>query len=209
MTYPQRILQFVRRFFAGTPQQRQDARYQLQMQLRGIDLRWNSVADIGLSEARAESHGNSGGPGLEVVLKALDITPADSVLDIGCGKGGAMLTLAQWPFRKVDGIEISPALIQIAQRNLTRLGRVKGSIRQCDAAGFTDLDEYNFFYMYNPFTEVVMKSVLENLQASVGRRPRPVKVVYKNPVCHELIVSSGFRQVREFEHTIPPFRVYA
>ncbi len=208
MTYPQRVVQFVSRFFVGTPVQKRDARYQLSMQVRGIDLRWNSVKDLGLSEARSESHGNSGGPGLEVVLKTLKISPQDSILDIGAGKGGSMITLAKWPFRRVDGIEISPALIKIAEHNLKRLGRVKGTIRQSDAAEFTDMDEYRFFYMFNPFPASVMSSVLDNIKASVARVPRRITLIYKNPVCHDLLVNAGFRETAHFEHTIPDFRLY-
>jgi 2-polyprenyl-3-methyl-5-hydroxy-6-metoxy-1,4-benzoquinol methylase len=99
-----RIIQFVQRLFAGTRQQRRQARYQLMMQARGIDLRQNSVEDPGLDQTRAEAHGSSGGPGLEVVLDALNISPEDSVLDLGCGKGGAMITMARWTFSRVDGV---------------------------------------------------------------------------------------------------------
>src|SRR5262245_3087871 len=118
MTPTKRVLQFLHRFLAGTPQQRAQARYQLRMQLHGIDLRWTSAEALGLSGALAEAHGNSGGPGLEIVLRSLNITPGDSILDIGSGKGGAMITFARWPFRRIDGIEICPDLIAIAQRNL-------------------------------------------------------------------------------------------
>jgi SAM-dependent methyltransferase len=203
-----RVAQFAWKFCAGTAQQRQDARYQLAMQLRGIDLRWTSVDELGLNGDRAESQGNSGGPGLESVLKHLTISPADAILDIGCGKGGAMITLAKWPFERVDGIEISPAMIQIAQRNLEKLGRVRGAIMQRDAAEFQDLDTYTYYYMYNPFTELVMRPLLENIRASVRRAPRKVTIVYKNPVCHNLLISAGFRHTATFDHTIPPFRIY-
>ena len=208
MTYSERIVQFVQRFCAGTPIQKKDARYQLRMQLRRIDLQWDDVENLGLSRARSEAHGNSGGPGLEVVLRTLSISPEDSLLDIGAGKGGAMITLAQWPFKRIDGIEISPNLIRIAQRNLRRLDRVRGTITQCDAADFKDLDHYNFLYMYHPFPEVVMRSVLENVQASLSRSPRRVTLIYKNPVCHDVVIAHGFRQIKQFDHTLPPFRVY-
>lgn len=178
------------------------------MQVRGIDIRWNSVEDLGLSRTRAEAHGNSGGPGLEVVLGALSISPSDSILDIGCGKGGAMITLAKWPFQSVDGIELKPSLIQIAQRNLKRTNSVRGTIHLCDATEFVNFDPYTFLYAYNPFPEAVMKPVLENIRASLRRCPRPVTFIYKNPACHDAVLASGFRQVREFRHTIPIFRVY-
>src|SRR5205823_9337716 len=107
MTYGQRIVQFAWRFCAGTPVQRRDARYQLRMQLSGIDLAWHDVEDLGLSRETSGAHGNSGGPSLQFVLDTLKISATDAILDLGCGKGGAMITLAKYPFRRIDGIDIS------------------------------------------------------------------------------------------------------
>jgi hypothetical protein len=208
MTYSQRVVQFVSRFFVGTPIQRRHARYQLWMQCRKIDLRWNSVADLGLDPARSESHGNSGGPGLEQVLESLTITPQDAVLDLGAGKGGAMITLAKWPFARIDGVEISPAMIGIGRRNLEKLGKVRGAIMQGDAAEFTDMDPYTFFYMYNPFLAPVMEKVLANIRASLVRKPRKATLIYMNPVCHDMVVAAGFKQTGRFQDILPEFRVY-
>ena len=126
----------------------------------------------------------------------------------GCGKGGAMITLAQWPFSRIDGIEISPDLITIAQRNLRRMRCVRGTIRLCDAAEFKEFDDYTFLYMFHPFREVVLRSVLENLRSSFSRSPRRLTIVYKNSVYHELVLASGFRQINRFDHTSQSFRVY-
>src|SRR5437667_2709335 len=182
MTYPQRVKQLVKTMAAGTPQQKRDEWYRLIMHCRGIDLRSNSVEELGLSKLRSLEHGNSGGPGLEIVLKTLNILPTDSILDIGCGKGGAMITFAQWPFSRIDGIEISPDLIAIARRNLKRLSCIRGTIRLCDAADFREFDAYTLLYLYHPFTQVVMTSVLDNIRSSLARFPRRTTLMYKNPV---------------------------
>jgi len=208
MTYTQRVVQFVHRFVGGTPVQKRDARYQLRMRLMLFNLTWNSPESLGLSKERAEAHGNSGGPSLEVVIDTLNITAKDALLDIGSGKGGAMITLAKYPFRRIDGIEICPRLIKIAQRNLGRLNCLRGTITHCDAAEYTGFDAYNCLYMFHPFPAVVMDGVLRNLQVSLERVPRKVTLIYKNPVCHDTVIAHGFRQVKQFEHTIPPFRIY-
>src|SRR4051794_37242946 len=41
------------------------------------------------------------------VLKDLHINKQDTILDIGCGKGSAMLAMLKFPFSRVDGIELS------------------------------------------------------------------------------------------------------
>ncbi|KRQ97133.1 class I SAM-dependent methyltransferase [Bradyrhizobium valentinum] len=39
------------------------------------------------------------------LLKDLHINNQDAILDIGCGKGSAMLAMLKFPFARVDGIE--------------------------------------------------------------------------------------------------------
>ena len=72
-----------------------------------------------------------------------------------------MITLVRWPFRRIDGIEIAPRLIEIAQRNLRRLGCVKGTITLCDAAEFTSLNPYNMFYMFLARHQLIRGSAVD------------------------------------------------
>src|SRR6266446_5836034 len=97
----------------------------------------------------------------------------------------------------------------IAQRNLALLRCARGAIMLWDAAEFKNLDPYTFLYMYNPFPEVDMRSVLDNIRDSVLRVPRRLTLVYKCPVFHDLVIATGFRQIAEFKHHVPMFRVYA
>jgi SAM-dependent methyltransferase len=185
--------------------------YQVKMKCRRIDLGWVSARDSGLSEERAHWHSNSGGPDLDDVLRTLPISESDTLLDIGCGKGGAMVTLAQYPFARVDGVEISANLAQIARRNLRRLGISKANVFCRDAAEFREIDDYNYFYMYNPFPEQVVRHVTDNLRQSLDRCPRKVTLIYKNPIFENSLVESGFIKIRETRQThpnYPPFSIY-
>src|SRR4051794_20589715 len=80
--------------------------YVLRNKWYGIDLNFVSVQELGLTDDKAKFYSDSGGPDLDVVIRALPVSPSDEILDVGCGKGGAALTLARHPFRRVDGIEI-------------------------------------------------------------------------------------------------------
>jgi cyclopropane fatty-acyl-phospholipid synthase-like methyltransferase len=51
-------------------------------------------------------------------LNDLNITANDSIIDIGCGKGSAMLSMLGFPFARVDGVELSQQIGSIAIRNL-------------------------------------------------------------------------------------------
>jgi hypothetical protein len=183
--------------------------YRLGMRWRGIDLAWSSAAEMGLAPERSNWHSNSGGPDLDVVLKSLPISASDAAIDIGCGRGGAMLTLSRYPFSEVNGIEISPKLAEIARMNLAKLHVEKAVVICCDAADFTDLDRYTYLYMYNPFPDIIMRQVMENVAASLKRRKRTVVVIYKNPVYEALVVGVGFRKIRHYPHCTPGFTLFS
>jgi SAM-dependent methyltransferase len=178
------------------------------MKLRGIDLAHVSVCALGLPPERACAHACTGGPYLSRVLRSMPITASDAVIDLGCGKGGALLTLAHFSFRRVDGVELSPNLVQIARSNLTRMGVKNVRVINGDAAEFRDLDIYTYVYMFNPFPDIVMQCVARNLVDSLARRPRQLVIIYKNPICHDTLLGCGFRKINEFRYDEWPFFVY-
>jgi SAM-dependent methyltransferase len=182
--------------------------YRVQMRLRGIDISWVSLEELGLSEATSVWHGASGGPYLDNVLRTLEIFPSDVALDIGCGKGAAMLTMLHYPFRRVDGVDISPKLLEIARRNLSICKAPNSSLFCSNAAEFRNLDDYTWFYMYNPFPAVILKQVLGNITDSLRRAERRVAIIYNNPVHGFLIEEAGFRKVAEFRQDVNPCFVY-
>lgn len=181
----------------------------VRMWLRGVDLRGVSVRDLGLDEQRSIWYHDSSGADLDTVFQTFAISADVSVLDIGCGKGGALITLSRYPFSHVDGLEISPDLVQIAHQNLSRLRIAKPRVFCSDAENFTDLDKYTYLYLYHSFLEPVMKRVLENVNDSLRRTPRRLTLVYKNPVCEDLVIKAGLAPVRDFAHGTSLFRVYS
>jgi ribosomal protein L11 methylase PrmA len=165
---------------------------------RGIDLDEVSLEELGLSSERSIAHASSAGPELEVVFRALCIRQGDAIIDFGSGKGGAIITMARFPFSKIAGVEISPELVQIAKTNLSRLGIERTEIFCSDASAFTELDEYTHVYFYHPFPCNVMEPVIKNIEASLTRRPRNMTIIYRNPVCHRAVIAGSlFKQVRE------------
>lgn len=161
---------------------------------RGIDIRTTLVIeDVHRDQSRNTSYMPVGNWFLRRVLNSLPITSRDAIFDFGCGKGGALVTFARYPFRRVGGIELSEELFAIARSNMERLGIRHAALFCGDAAEFTDLalDEYTYFYFFNPFSPRVMDPVMQNVLKSLARRPRPCTIIYANPVCHEVILSTG------------------
>lgn len=160
-------------------------------------VRWNrldftpvSLETLGLSPGHSEHHTASGGVFLADVLKRIQISPGSRVVDIGCGKGSALCTFADFPFDEIAGVELSEALANAARVNAATL-RFRVTLFVCDATDFRDLDRFTHVYMFNPFPAAVMRHVVANLVDSVRRRPRPLTIIYFFPVCHDVIMASG------------------
>jgi precorrin-6B methylase 2 len=183
------------------------ALWRLDMHRRGVELSMARLDELGLDPARAHDYSNSGGPRLDRILKTLDIWGAARAIDVGCGKGGAMITLARY-FRHVDGLELSEQLIPIARENLRKAGAANTKVFHGDAAEFTDFDQYSHIYISNPFPGTVLRRVLEHMLQSIERRPRELVIIYWIPVDAALLEEMGFRKVREFADRSLPVAVY-
>jgi SAM-dependent methyltransferase len=120
-------------------------------------------------------------------------------LDVGAGKGRALLLAARHGFGKVIGVELSPELCAVAQRNITGYRRRHpGScieLHCADAAGFDVPVEVNVAFLFNPFGPDVMLAVLDRVAESIGRCSRDFYIVYLNPRHEDLLVGAGFLPV--------------
>jgi SAM-dependent methyltransferase len=177
-----------------------ELRYQLRNKWKGVDFDFVSVEDLRVPSDCAHFHSNSGGPTLARVFKTIDVPPGSVALDLGSGKGGAALTLSGAGFAQVIGVELSGELIEVARDNAARLRRRNVRFVQADAAAFGEYDGVTHIYMYNPFPCGVMRHVLANLAASWARAPRPLTIVYRNPLCHDVIVASGLFHAGDERH---------
>ena len=123
-----------------------------------IDLKIASNEELKLSPERSNYYSNSGGSQLDLVLVSCNIGPHDAVIDYGCGKGGALITLAKHPFAGITGVDISAELVAIARKNLQKLHIGNVELVTCDATAFADLDRFNYVYFFNPFPCNIMQS---------------------------------------------------
>ena len=169
---------------------------------KGIDtFKFVNVNDLGIPmESEPKEFVCSGNSYLGKVLRDLNITKEDSIVDLGCGKGGAVIYMAKFPFNKIIGIEYSHSLFLNAQRNIERMKEKNIQIIYCDAGCYDDIDDINYFYMFNPFGLVTIKRVLDHICKSYIVNPRVIKIIYKNPSFHNEIISRGiFMKVAEYK----------
>jgi SAM-dependent methyltransferase len=123
--------------------------------------------------------------------------PEFTFVDIGCGKGRALLVASDFPFKRIIGVELSAALTRVAQENLRRYRRGRQQCREL-AAVCADATRYVLpsgplvLYLYNPFDAPVMAAFLARVEAALAAEPRPMVMVYLNPTCDALLAAAPF-----------------
>jgi len=113
-------------------------------------------------------------------------------IDIGSGKGRVLLMAADYPFRRILGIELLPALHRVAQENLSAY---KSDSQQCfalesvcgDAREFVFPAEPILLYLFNPLPELALIEVMANLENSLRQFPRVVYLLYHNPLLEHVL----------------------
>jgi SAM-dependent methyltransferase len=126
----------------------------------------------------------------ERLLDASPLVPERcSFIDVGSGMGRVVLLASRRPFRQIVGVEISPALHEIARENRSRFpaGEVRcRDVRlvRADAAGFTFPRGDLVVYLYNPFRAEVLEPMLDTLLA---RPKRELVLLYHTPLERESI----------------------
>ncbi len=114
-------------------------------------------------------------------------------IDIGSGKGRALLLAADYPFRRIIGVEALPELHRIAQENVAAYRRIE--LICCDGAEFELPPEPTVFYLFNPLREAGLRCLAERLKRSLDQSPRPVWIVYQNPEHTHVFAESRFRKL--------------
>lgn len=122
------------------------------------------------------------------ILTAVDLDPRYSTfLDLGAGRGRAMLLAAQAGFGTVVGVELDPALAAEADRNVARWMARRGprsavqlSVLHQDAVETAVPDGPVLVFLYNSFGPKSLRAVLERLTDSYVSAPRPMWLCYLN-----------------------------
>jgi len=129
------------------------------------------------------------------------VRPGDAFLDYGSGKGRVLLHAARLPFARVIGLDLDEQASAVARSN----ARLAAPRRRChrievltaDATSWKVPEDVMYIYLYNPFRDEVFRAMLDRVIESLDSRPRPVKLLYANPQCAEVVLATGrFRRTR-------------
>lgn len=123
-------------------------------------------------------------------------------VDVGCGKGRAMLAALRFPFRQIVGVELSTQLVQTAERNLAvfrapwRQPDTPSQAIAADATEFTVPSGPLLLFLYHPFAAPVMKRFLTHLEEAARDETRDIMLLYANPeLTAQILETSGFVQL--------------
>jgi hypothetical protein len=138
------------------------------------------------------------------ILGSIPLQPDKfAFVDMGSGKGRALLVASEFPFAKIVGIELSDHLHRSAEANVARY---KPESQQCsefdlkcmDALDFSYGDEPVVLFLFDPFGREILQDVVAKLEASLRTNPREAYVVYVYPQYEDVLQGSRIlRMVRE------------
>jgi SAM-dependent methyltransferase len=134
------------------------------------------------------------------MMASLPINFSDFVfIDLGSGKGRTLLMASEYPFRRIVGVEIVTELHRAALANIADYKSGTQACKQIDAV-CADARLYSLpedpllIYLFNPLPEAGLRDLLENLQQSLQRNPRPAWLVYGNALLESVLAQAGFLQ---------------
>ncbi len=131
----------------------------------------------------------------QALLDASPLRPQRATfVDLGAGMARVVLLAARRPFRAVIGVEISPALVEIARENLATARDPQRAARdvkvvRADAATYAFPRGDLVVYLYNPFRAPVLRDVLDNLCSAA--EAREVVLLYHTAVERDTVASNA------------------
>lgn len=160
------------------------------------------VEELELSSADAILYSPGIDYALPAVLDNFSFTENDSVFGFGCGKGGALLLFSIYGVKKLGGVEFDTNLYETLEQNFNMVGMDTNGIIHGDATQAKEkLDDYNYFYMYNPFEGDTFRNVIQNMEESFRRSPRRITLIYAGAWLHNDVVANGYFKLAKQVYT--------
>lgn len=155
-----------------------------------LDIPADSVEHVTGFQSVNERH-------LQTVLENVDFPAGSVFVDIGCGKGKALLIAAKYPFvDTVVGVELAESLCVASERNM-EVARARGVLTKASFIVHQDATEVdynrgeNIFFLNNPFDAAFMMKMIDLLEAHAKRYDRKIWILYGNPQHADAIAADG------------------
>ena len=115
-------------------------------------------------------------------------------LDVGAGKGRAMLLASRFPFLRVEGVELNARLAAIARSNIALWERdakadalAPLNLHEADAVRQPLPPHATLAYLFHPFEAKLLRRFIRHVLASLAAEPRPFDLLYVNAEHNSLL----------------------
>lgn len=118
-------------------------------------------------------------------------------VDLGAGKGRAVLVAAQFPFKRIVGVEYSPLLAEAMKTNIASYRNPRQRCFELESL-LQDATQYHLpqeplvLFFHHPFEAVIFRQVRERIEQSLADNPREMLVVYYDPQCKAVFEESAY-----------------
>lgn len=117
-------------------------------------------------------------------------------VDLGSGKGRTLLMAAEYPFRRVIGVEFARDLHETAMKNASSY---RNPAQKCfnlelhhmDAVEYRLPREPSVVFLFNPFERPVMERVAQNIAATVRESGEDMVLIYHNALKRHIFDALG------------------
>lgn len=142
-----------------------------------------NIDTAGIDESKEDFHHNRYEPTpydvLDCLIESGYVSKENKIVDYGCGKGRVALYLNHQIGCKTIGIDYNDQLIRIANENKKRLN---SNIKfYCVNAENYEITDEDCFYFFNPFSEKILRRVMNQIILSIYDNPRKVKLFFYYP----------------------------
>jgi SAM-dependent methyltransferase len=134
---------------------------------------------------------------LEKLLSAFQkVCAVTSIIDLGSGKGRVLMAAPHFGFTDITGIDFAKELCQQANMNMRekekKFPNIKWKVINENVENYNIGNQDSVFFMFNPFTEDVLKRFLEKLDNSCHEFPRSIYFLYASPQYQQLLLDNGY-----------------
>lgn len=126
-------------------------------------------------------------------------------LDVGAGKGRALLLASQFPFARVEGIELNASLARICECNVDLWQRdpeasplAPITLHHGDATKHPLPDTPIVAFLFHPFETPVLRRFIRHVESELAQHPHAFDLIYVNAELGSLLDShSAFTRLWE------------
>lgn len=116
-------------------------------------------------------------------------------VDIGCGAGRLVNCLSLLNLKHVTGVDMHPECISHSQNNLKLNPHVRTPVTIIRQDAATDLPKGDVYWMFNPFGEKTLRSVL----GRISILNPSASIIYINPVYDYILNAAGWPQIKQLK----------